>query len=81
MTRLTDAYTTALCQAMAPSLEREATCDEPEWDRGPVPEVSESSWAEFDALRNVGKGERWHQKNDAAASDLDRLDAMRRAGL
>lgn len=48
-------------------------CDyepEPEWDRGPLPEVSESEWAEFDRLRNVGKGPTLARRDADIALDL-----------
>jgi hypothetical protein len=62
---------------------RMSSNDEPEpIYRGPLPEVSESDWAEFDRLRNVNKGERLARVNDQHAATLDQqwLDAMRRDG-
>ena len=39
-------------------------------DRGPLPEVSESDWAEFEILRNVDKGPTLARRDDQHAMGL-----------
>ena len=77
---------TPVVRIKATGQHRVAENDEPEVDRGPLTmpaEISEADWIAADRTANEQKGQKWHQRNDAAARvlDLQHVDAMRRAGL